>query len=490
MTPVRESRQARAGEDAAPAPRIRLSNLDSFQQALLWRRYGPSEAIERSVAMIRSALLLSSKIVLDRNQLLDGICLLALGPAGLRWSLGIGPWAPLPLVVTGQPSAETREITVERQLSDVAAPGFLSSARAALDLEGRASGPLQWLLPDAPTPADNHLPGRRPDEPIDDAVAAAREEWAEAMRCRAVELVAWEPFDLPTHLVAQGRAVEGDHPVLGELLDLAAVRPSRGATVDFLHENRARFGDDECRCAYLWWTNVYYDAISVANDEYRISFTELEAMPTGGDDTGADDPAATHEREMQWGLRSAPRSRMELLRDRLGSRRVGGSGEIRLEGEIVENMRVISPQSFRQLLRTEPGWMAEFWRNPTNRSIYDLALAVRRSVSVTIEGRNRAVLWRGVQFLVILLAAVLLGLRDVELVPVDGGWWIMFWASLAVLAAFPWGHLKELLSLSSFSMTATLRIAGRRALPAPAAAEPEVATAAAPSTGPSEEEQR
>ena len=91
--------------------------------------------------MIRSALLLSEQIIVDRNQLLDGVVLLALGPDGLRWHLGLPQHAPLPLVVTGSAPPGARSINVAEQLAAVTAEGFPSAARAALTREAAPDSP-------------------------------------------------------------------------------------------------------------------------------------------------------------------------------------------------------------------------------------------------------------------------------------------------------------------------------------------------------------
>lgn len=126
--------------DSAPL-RIRVTNLDSVHQAQTWRRHGPQEAIDRTVSMIRSALLLSEQIIVDRNQLLDGVVLLALGPEGLRWHLGLPQHAPLPLVVTGSAPAGFPSIDVAEQLAAVTSPTFPSAARAALTAESEPGSP-------------------------------------------------------------------------------------------------------------------------------------------------------------------------------------------------------------------------------------------------------------------------------------------------------------------------------------------------------------
>lgn len=432
--------------------RIRVTNLDSIQQAQLWRHHGPQEAIARVVAMVRSALLLSEELVLDRNQLLDGIALLVLGPDGLRWHLGLPPHSPLPLTISGQPDADTGEVDVGTQLDAMLEESFDSSAMAALDVNQTASSPLHWLLqtPAARSVVAEDVHGLRPAPTSPEraqehstVVDEARRAWAEAMRRGEVTLTPWSAIQVqpaPHEIIA----LASEHPVVDELLEAMRDRTSRSAALRFLDGRRDHYGVAECRAAFHWWTEKYYDAICDANDEIRISFHSV-----GTTDTDA-----------LW-TEPAPRNRWQMVRSRLSRHEVSPRGEIPFEGEIVENMRVIPPSTF-QLLRQSPHRSHDFWEHPSNRKIWNLALTVRRSIADAQVQRGRRIAMLLGRALLAISVALLLGLRELQLVPSHGGWWLLFWAVLAVLLAAPWALLFELFSLTSYSMTATLRIASDR----------------------------
>lgn len=65
------------------------------------------------------------------------------------------------------------------------------------------------------------------------------------------------------------------------------------------------------------------------------------------------------------------------MRSRLSTREVPPRQETPFEGEIVDNMRLISPFVFQQLRLTSPRRIHDFWDHPSNRKIWDLALTIR-----------------------------------------------------------------------------------------------------------------
>ena len=76
-----------------------VQNFDAMEQARLWRLLGPVEATRVLVAALRTAVLLGRTAVLDRNQVLEGVFFLTLGPERIAWHLGLEPGAPLPISI-------------------------------------------------------------------------------------------------------------------------------------------------------------------------------------------------------------------------------------------------------------------------------------------------------------------------------------------------------------------------------------------------------
>lgn len=85
--------------------RISIFNLDPIEQSKLWLQCGPTEARQTLVGVLRTALLFGGTVVVDRNQLLEGIFFIAMPPDRLAWHLGLEPGAPLPIEVQLLPTA-------------------------------------------------------------------------------------------------------------------------------------------------------------------------------------------------------------------------------------------------------------------------------------------------------------------------------------------------------------------------------------------------
>lgn len=79
--------------------RISVFNLDSVEQSKLWLQQGPVAANTTLIGVLRAALLFGGTVVVDRNQLLEGIFFVAMPPDRLAWHLGLEPGAKLPIEV-------------------------------------------------------------------------------------------------------------------------------------------------------------------------------------------------------------------------------------------------------------------------------------------------------------------------------------------------------------------------------------------------------
>lgn len=92
-------------EQACLSTRISVSNLDPVEQSKLWLQRGPTEATSVLIGVLRAALLFGGTLVIDRNQLFEGIFFVAVSPERLAWHLGLEPGAPLPIEVQLLPAA-------------------------------------------------------------------------------------------------------------------------------------------------------------------------------------------------------------------------------------------------------------------------------------------------------------------------------------------------------------------------------------------------
>lgn len=82
-----------------PSHRIGVANLDAVEQTRTWLALGGPEATRTLVGALRTALLMADTVVLDRNQVFEGVFFVAISPDRLAWELGLPPGAPLPLSV-------------------------------------------------------------------------------------------------------------------------------------------------------------------------------------------------------------------------------------------------------------------------------------------------------------------------------------------------------------------------------------------------------
>ncbi|WP_349829281.1 hypothetical protein [Brevibacterium litoralis] len=345
--------------------KVAVVDLDSVEQMRAWLTYGPTPALARFVAMVRTALLVGDRVVVDRNQVLDGICFLALGPEGLRRFLGLSGRGRLPLSIAVQPpdgmtpaDADRAGVgpgddrTVDHQLGQVQRPGFASSAvfavakRVELRGDDTRSGPVARVL-DGAQYADfdllygpaARLHGWDSDDPMwpyasafDSASAdieAARAAWAEEIRTGAVD-AAWWP-DLPEmdesfwtrgrmkNLGPRATAVvedlrtwsldpshRGTANRRGTVLGWVAerVRGAHGADENSAGTDVHRLDPRDGRMALKWWSLLYEDALQEAGGCSRIAFWNTVRRDGDDDqDTAPETDADEAAAERAWGLR-------------------------------------------------------------------------------------------------------------------------------------------------------------------------------------------
>ena len=185
---------------------------------MAWRRFGPEAAIHRFIMKLRMALLSADYVYVDRNQLLDGMCFLSLGPDGIAEALGIPRFQDLPLVVGCEAptppaggfarpgDAQERAQWIALQRSRVESETFVSAAYAALNASGDTEASaasarraqLCTLLADLEEcdsedigsyPAYVRLPRRRREAEV--LVATGRDQWQSAMESLRVHLISW-----------------------------------------------------------------------------------------------------------------------------------------------------------------------------------------------------------------------------------------------------------------------------------------------------------
>lgn len=116
---------------------VSVFNFDPVEQVRLWQQRGPEETVRTLIAALRAALLLGETVHLDRNQVLEGIFFVAVGPDRLAWHLGLEAGSPLPLTIRllGAPEQSRGH------------PGSKQKGRWARRLAPEG-GELGWAVPD------------------------------------------------------------------------------------------------------------------------------------------------------------------------------------------------------------------------------------------------------------------------------------------------------------------------------------------------------
>lgn len=518
-----------AKAEPAKEPRIAVANFDAVEQTRIWLELGPEEATRTMVAGLRTALLLADTVVVDRNQVLEGIFFISMGPDRLAWHLGLAPGAPLPLTVGLLAPADTpatmtapgpwRTATgpmwgvpdevaeaIELNYQAVAAdPLRVSSPLVALTgaYEGASVGEIsvnapqpnrpQWEKTDPgflPAEAWKHLDGVL----ARDLIAQGRRAWVDAMKIGRVDIDNWRPAPIDI-----GRSLERARVDAPEAVDLAEalmhlqerdgltgacgahhqwdesapcpinhvtkrsllVRWLDGEDVDKLTPSKMpkslsdRCGHGDRVLAFRWWVAAYYAAICDRDELLMLTLYNV-ADPTldAEDDAGYEHQ---HAREEAWGLRKPDPSRWSVLRDRLPRPSARREGDLGLDGEIVKNLMEFSPSQYAHLRAQRVVDPHEFWLNQNNQPLFDLALAVRDLAGQRLS-RTKQLAIGMLRVLALACLALLLALRDADVFPVSGAVWVTVWVILAVVAAFPWGEVAQLLRMSRSRLQVTIRL--------------------------------
>lgn len=473
-------------------PRILATNFDSLHQADLWLSHGAEAASEIMIAMLRTSLLLGIQLTIDRNQLLDGVFFLALGPEGVARELGLPPTASLPIIMTGSPRRPEDEdpvnvrrllgrspvdnkpglLSIAQQLNDVRRPEFLcvSSASAAL------TGTLEanpWLLPQ-PGPhwypgcgfADPFHPLRGDDDSTHSAIRDAQEKWVDAAKHGRIAVDVWSNLvSLDDALARQERLLSeacGDDlepaPLaLHVLRQAGGVRTDTVAAIHQWRDHHPETTDPEMRLALRLWSRAYYQAIAWGNGHMLASFNYEGSESPDAVRIGATD----NDLVRRYGLSLPRRSTLQKWRDRrFPARRAHRA--IRVDGEILDHLRLIDPGTYRQLRRNSGEVVDSLINRHNPASMYDLALACRGAVAGTPSHRRRrrAAMARitTLTLLAMLISVLTLFSELVELTVTEKVVAVIAAVALGFLASLPWDDIGEHFSMRRASMTATLNV--------------------------------
>ncbi|WP_073713393.1 hypothetical protein [Boudabousia liubingyangii] len=448
---------------------VNVSDFDSFEQARIWLAYGPERAVARTVAMLRTAFLVADRIYLDRNQLLDGIIFLALGPAGVARALGLEPGQDLPLMVGCQPLPHTSPfgpITNEAERIEL----FSTQCRAVSDSGFASAAKVAWELGKEPRLKESFSAADTPPLTLDLAellwdfqprrdqknlpdpglferarvnrqtfLKDSRQQWQEAANEGRIQLTAWPDITQ----ISDREFWSGD--------DQNARAPQTQVLVDQLQDylageqqqifarklvvkwaaQQVRSGQlqpTEARSVIRWWTQIYENAVFKVlkgrqaavpgNDGIQVSrlaFTNT-TLPEDAASLLGVDPLNPAEQQIEktWGLRKERRTRWQVFKTRVNPQRIYTGGPLRIEGQIIQAVHDMQPAQYRQLHNHPLVDRVQLRDSNSPRAWNDLILAIRDLADDTRSWGSR--LKTGVfRFLFLAFFAIILGLHDAGL---------------------------------------------------------------------------
>lgn len=476
-----------------PRPRIMVTNFDSVNQAQMWQAQGPEKSAETLLAMLRTALLLGVELVVDRNQLLDGVFFLALGPDRIAGELGLQPESQLPITMIASPvrtkaksvegvprlrqrfDSREERISLSQQLKHVRGQEFLRASSALAAITGQLED-HPWINPPASEQwhpgcgfTDMYHPLECGD--IDTAMRFLREGqdvWTTAATHGRIAVDVWgEPLEMPTALESQRRilveACAGDcspTPLAEHILTVVSpVRKDALVALDQWQSERRETADRELRLALRLWTRAYYQAIAVKNDCMLVSFNDAGIAP----DKPIDEQDESFQLARQFGLALPRRSRWRRWRDSWSSH-VEPGRPVRVDGEILDHLTIIDPGTYRQLSLSARPVVSSLVEKRDPSAMYDLALACRHAVAVPPSHRRTRLV---TAFRIVTMT--LLATTIAALTMLDEFWHLSFSQRLAVVggaallgvvASLPYDDIVEHFNLRRAAMTATLDLRG------------------------------
>lgn len=466
---------------------IQVFDFDSVHQANMWRTLGAEEAEKRLDAAVRMALLMGTELVLDRNQVLDGVYFLSRGPEGLAAVLGLGPGEPLPVRIKCAPGSVglaggedgERWVPVQRgwgggarvsldvQLAQVRQEEFVAMSSARMALLGDVSDHA-WLW----APCDSQVwvrgagfrffSGPVEDTSVVEALEAAQDEWVAAMACGRVAVDDWSqtrtgPLEMGRHLASLrseilGRGVQLTG--LGEFVTGLELN-RRTEVVDEVHRwVLANMGPEDnplshARCAMELWSRGFYRALSAAEGMGHLAFFEPEM------DEGFAD---------QYGLSLPVRSRRQRVKDRLVPRsaRLKEGQTMRVDGTLIDDMIDISGSEYARLRAVCASATGQLAGPSPEEALQDIAFYAMEATGAPVPRRvsRRQAWWRIISgmALAVIVTGISLFADLAELSRSQSVVVVVAAAMLGAVVGLPWQDMREVVRLRKHRMTATMTL--------------------------------
>lgn len=414
-----------------------LNEFDAVEQARIWLAYGPEAATRLFVGYLRLARFFGDTVVLNRSQVLDGIVMLSLGPAGVRRALGVGSDEPMPVTILCSREAPP-SAPLERIISaEISAVDAMSSSSASYALHPSSVPPeTQWMYF-----ADEEHRRRSETAGLEQRIyssyrfdlEARRGMWREAIQQGRFQLEYWSPlsFDMSALLNASfdpdAQGLSGEERALVESV-LANFGPEgfnalfdRAAALEFVATLPV---DAYARRAVMdWWDAAYRDGMAASNRCKSVRLTPFTEQSYG------------HRVVLARALglvADVPPWRQRLRQWAGGRFGLGDQGRIRFGGDVVDILREMDMESYSRLIHLTRAARERFWAEPSRAAAYDLALAAREHWQPLVTQHRRARRAGAAAVTLLVLVGVSALAQGLGQWYGGAGWWVF----LATLAGF------------------------------------------------------
>jgi len=447
-----------------------------MEQTRLWLKHGPDKAVSLLVAALRTALLFGNEVLLDRNQIFDGVFFVAVTPASLRWYLGIAPDARLPIKIrlldsnreqgdfglTGMTTwgvatniSRKIEANYEAVVDD---PDRLSSVERALSPQDPNTN--NWLyeayiLNTAPVPVAS-----LPPEYDNDLIDERRRLWVDELSNGHAEVQDWElnynwseelkntltsniPHDSSTvmKLLANLSSSTANDITRRSLIikwlqdeEVAEFQPPTLRQSLAEHGAKPELNRDEIKAAFAWWNRLYYQAIA---ERDGINFYFFDDNPKSSEKKKLDISSVI----------AATFSKKGKIRN--------DATIFQVQGDILERIERFNPAQYSSL-RSYSMQNALTPNKETSTWYHDRALAIR-DVDAKIGKRQNRLRYTWTKIALAFLFILLTHFADVQFIQTSD----LLISAVAIMLfarSLPLSDVRESISLSKFSLSGTLII--------------------------------
>ncbi|MDO4259665.1 MAG: hypothetical protein Q4C87_09115 [Actinomycetaceae bacterium] len=449
---------------------VTLKEFGGVEQARLWLEYGPEIATHTFIGYLRLARYFGNAISLDRNQVLDGIILLSLGPKRLLECLGAEPGQTNPVIIRGAAPSGDGDYEyggTRLQQRQNAAAVFTAYQKEMVEQLGVSSAQianepqyiadeLSWVYVDHDQALQralrrNAVVFTQNAHYVD--IATQRAEWLQAMEDGWFTLDTWavvssEQFSHSLKDEKVLRTITARNRDLWESFKVASdtCGTRRSAILSSLKEETS-LSDAQKRILYDWWDRTLCAEIATVNGDQMIRLTPYSEEAYGSEQNLAS----------ALGLVTRPTWRQGILGALMPKLLPVSHPEVVIGGQIIETLSFISDSDYTALVAHTRSLVTSFWEKPTSKArLFDLSMA---TLNYEIDSQRWGRIVITLALRISLLVAALAVIAIVEMMGYTfGGMTATVSACAGFVAALPWSDIRFLFRLSPWKMHGTLRI--------------------------------